>query len=265
MNLGIVIDKIVKLTDNYVDYFIIEEVCGKKLRYIFNVKSQKKLPNKQIAEILSEWILSTYEPHIMAEILDSDFVYNNYDKKHIIRIATNKVDFIRYFYNKEYIVKILTNYLKSETSIQIEGFVRFRLNEYRQELYSLLYNAAEEYYVEKEYNEFINLLSVYINNSKPMIDLLHISHKSNGEFVFYDFTKTKIQFDIEETTAHNPIEIFLTNEDILISILIALAPKRIIWHSSNKSASRNITKTIKAIFKQRFSVCYGCELCDINE
>ena len=262
MNFKNVIDKIVKSTDDCVDYFTIEEIPGRKKRYVFNIKSRNNLPKEHIAEALGERILHSYEPEFLAEILHSDFVDNANDKQQIISSIVTKKDFIRYFYDKGYIVKKLTNYLKSKNSIQIEGFVRFRLSEYRQELCNLLYDATEEFYIEKEYDEFINLLSVYIEECQPMVDLLHISRKQNGEFLFYDFTKTNIRLNIENTTAHNQIENFLTNEDMLISILITLAPKRIIWHSTENSENYNIAKTIKAIFKDRFSVCCGCELCD---
>ena len=259
-----VIDKIIKLNENSIDYFIIQETQGKKSQYIFSIKSRRKLQQEYIAELLSEWILRNLEPQFMSEILQSDFVDNDYDKQQIISSVTKKTDFIRYFYNKGYIVKKITNYLKCENKMQIEGFVRFRLPEYRQELYELLYDATEEFYIKKEYDEFIKLICAYVDESPPMIDLLHIKHKSNGEFVFYDFTKTKIQIDADETTVHNRIENFLTYEDMLVSILITLAPKRIIWHSSKKLENHNITKTIKEIFKERFSLCCGCELCDID-
>jgi len=186
MNIEAVIDKIVKLTDDSIDYYIIEKISGKNRRYIFNIKSQKKLSEEHIAELLGEWILCNYEPHFMSEILHLDFVDNHYDKQQIISSITAKKDFIRYFYNKGYIVKKLTNYLKAEKSIHIEGFVRFRLSEYRQELYNLLCDATEEFYIEKEYNEFINLLSTYIDECPPMVDLLHISRKPDGQFMFYD-------------------------------------------------------------------------------
>lgn len=263
INLAVVADKIVQSAYNGIDYFIIEEVKGKNNRYILNLTSQKSLQKEYIAELLSDWILRYYEPEIMAEILQSDFVDNEFDKQQILSAVTKQADFIRYFYNKAYIVKKITNYLKLEKIIQIEGFVRFRLTEYRQELYNMLYDAAEEYYIEKEYKEFIDLLSEYINQSQPMIDLLHISRKSNGEFVFYDFAKSKIMIEEEKNTDLNLIENFLTYEDMLISILITLAPKRIIWHSSDKTVN-NIAKTIQSIFKERFSVCCGCELCDNN-
>ncbi len=263
INLKDVIDKIVKSTDNNMDYFIVEEIPGKKKkRYIFRIKSHRKLPTEQIAELLSEWILHNYEPEFLSEILHSDFVDNDYDKQQIISRVIEKKDFIRYFCDKVYIVKKITNYLKFQNSIHIDGFVRFRLDEYRQELYNLLYDATEKFYIEKEYDEFINLLSVYLDKSQPMIDLLHISRKSNGEFLFFDFTKTNIRLSIEKTTSFNQIENFLTNEDMLISILIKLSPKRIIWHSTEKFENQNIAKTIKAIFKDRFSICCGCEICD---
>ncbi len=261
-NFEAVIDKIIKANENIIDYYIIEEAQNKNIRYIFYVTSQRRLEKEHIAELLGEWILRIYEPEIMSEILQLYFADNEFDRQQIISAVTKRTDYIRYFYNKGYIVKKITNYLKSENVLQIEGFIRFRLPEYRQELYNLLYDAVEEFYIEKEYEEFIDLLSTYINQSQPMIDLLHINHKSDGEFLFYDFTKTNMRFDAEKTTAQNPIENFLTNEDMLVSILIALAPKRIIWHSSKNVTDTNISKTISSIFKDRFSVCCGCELCD---
>ena len=72
----------------------------------------------------------------------------------------------------------------------------------------------------------------------------------------------KIELDAKKTTAQNPIEIFLTNDDMLINFLIALAPKRIIWHKPQNAENQNIFSTIKLIFEERFSVCHNCNLCN---
>ena len=144
----------------------------------------------------------------------------------------------------------------------MDGFIRFRLPLYRQELYLNLCEAMEEFYIEKEYEDFIKLLSEYIQYKQPLIDLIHIKTEFDGEISFYDFTKSKIELSVENDDVCNPIENFLTKDDILISILIALAPKRIIWHKTEFANNQNILNTIKSIFGERFSVCDGCELCD---
>lgn len=254
------------------DYVITENIPYKTgKRYFFNIKSREELPIDNVAELISDWVIRFYEPKLLAEMLNTEFAEdilcqaNANDRQKILQCAESKNSLAEKICNKNYIVKKISNHFKNENSIHIDGFVRFRLCEYRRQLYMLLCEAIEEFYIEKEYEEFIELLSIYIDGRPPMVDLLHVKLNTDGSFSFYDFRQSNIVFSIEENIGSQLLKNFLTEEDKLISILIALAPKRIIWHEAENYKNQNISKTVKKIFKDRFSVCHGCDLCKIND
>ncbi len=250
------------VSDDNLDYIITENIPYKTgKRYFFQVKSRGEICADDVAELISDWIIDFYEPKLMAKMLKNDFAEDINDRQKILQSAAKKNSLSKKIYNKKYIVKKVSKYLYDENNLYIDGFVRFRLCEYRHQLYMLLCEAVEEFYIEKEYEEFIELLGVYIDDRVPMVDLLHIKANSDGSFSFYDFRQSSIAFSIEEDSVSQLFKNFLTEEDKLISVLITLAPKRIIWHETQNNKNQNIIKTVKEIFKDRFSVCHGCELC----
>ncbi len=244
-----------------IDSICVEKrLLSKGKKYVLFVKFQKPAKTEPLAEIIYSWIRKIYEPHLMKIALSNDFEDNSIDFKKILLDAQKRMNFINI--KHKYIVKKITNYFKTENQLSVEGFIRFRLKEYRSALHISLCDAVEEFYIEQEYNDFIRLLREYISSKPSMIDLIHIRPENDGFFSFFDFTKTKIRIDVEKYNDCNQIENFLTKDDILISILIALNPKRIIWHNTEYFNNENLFNTIKLIFANRFSVCSGCELCD---
>lgn len=247
-----------------IDYILTQKIPGNKNdRYFLTVKSDKELPVTRISEIIGNWMVDVYLEYLSQKMLAMYFSQIEAHKDRILENVTKKMTALKNNYYKERVVKNLTKYFETESSLIIDGFLKFRLFEYREEILGALYDSVEEFYVEQEYEEFLELLSQYIYEKPPMIDLLHIKHDFDGKFYFYDFKKNNIAVDIEKSDEINLIENFLTREDILISILITLAPKRIIWH--NKCTVKNLTimNTVKGLFKERFSLCTGCELCEI--
>ncbi len=248
------------------DYYISERLVSKnKIRYVFSIKATDNIPKKKIAELLGDWIVDLYEPILVEEILRNEFFECEADKKKVLTSVSDNLSAAEKLYDKEYIVKKITKYLESEEYIQLDGFIRFRLNEYWHKLYWIICEAIEEFYVEKDYEAFLMLLSEYVDERQSMIDLLHIKTDSNGEYLFYDFKMSKIEINYKDFASVNPIENFLTKDDILLSILITLAPKRIIWHNADLVKNKNITNTLARIFKDKFSVCDDCELWTDNE
>lgn len=263
VDLSYISDTIVNtFSGDNLDYILLENIPYKKgKRYFFQVKSRQELCRDDVAELISDWIIDFYEPKLMAQMLKNDFAEDINDRQKILESAAKKNSQSEKMYNKKYIVKKISKYLDEENNLSIDGFVRFRLFEYTHQLYMSLCEAIEEFYIEKEYEEFIELLSVYIDDRIPMVDLLHIKANSDGSFLFYDFRQSSIAFSIDEDSTLQLFKNFLTEEDKLISILITLAPKRIIWHETQNNKNQNIIKTVREIFKDRFSLCHGCELC----
>ena len=247
-----------------IDYILTQKMPNNKdNRYFLTIKSGKELPMPKISEIIGNWVVNVYIENLSQKMLTMYFSQIEDYKDRILENVSKKTTVLKNNYYKEYVVKNLTKYFETENSLIIDGFLRFRLLEYREEILGILYDSVEEFYVEQEYEEFLELLSEYIYEKPPMIDLLHIKYDSDGKFYFYDFKKNNIAVDIEKSDEINLIENFLTREDILISILITLAPKRIIWHNKCKIENLTIMNTVKELFKERFSLCSGCELCEI--
>ena len=264
-DLGSIGNEIIKLMSADMDYYISETKNAEKgRRYALEIGAIKPIHTIEIAEILGDWIVKNLEPSVIEEILSSEFCADNNDKQKILDSVDKKNGYVEKFCNRKCIVKKLTQYLSKENSIIIEGFVRFRLTEYRERLCAKVYEAIEELWLEREYREFIELLKLYISNLAPMIDLIQIKKNSDGKFEFFDLSKKKIEINIEKSTPQDPIEIFLTNDDMLLSILIALAPRRIILHESENVKNKNIIKTFEEIFGKRFSLCGGCDFCCLS-
>ncbi len=260
------INKISKsLIENYsedIEYFIEESYHNDNgSRYKVLLKMKHPIIEEKLAETLEPWVTEVYEPIILSELMKNSYLENNNDKKTIIRKIKKKNSLFSKSKDRDYIVKILTHYLENNNELYIEGFMLFRLVRLRDRLTILMCEAIEEFYLEKEYREFIELLKLYISEIEPKINLLHISRTKNGEFEFFDFKKEKIEVNLEKNTVSNPIEIFLTNEDMLLSILIALAPKRIIMHNVDDFENQNLINTLSEIFENKFTLCTGCELC----
>ena len=228
-------------------------------KHFFEIYFKHYIDEKILADLLCKWIIQYYEPYLIEKIFYSEFPENSGDKSIILKKFFEKK---RNLENYKYIVKKLTKYFKTYSNIIIRGFVQFRLTEYMEGLYADLYEAIEDYYIEKEYEEFLELLKEYIDVKPSLIDLVHINTDSDGNYVFFDFKMNKINVEIEDEASLNLFKNFFTRDDILLSFLIALTPKRIIWHKTQNLRNGNILNTVKAIFKNRVSVCTNCSECD---
>lgn len=229
------------------------------IRYFLYLKTKEKLSNEVISDCLGRWILNNYDIQLLAEILDSEFnEFSECERKEILKSAERKTEFSVNYNDYSYIVKNISNYLKTENTISVEGFLRFRLPKYRQKLKLMLCEAIEELYSEREYREFIKMITEYVSLSEPLLDLIHIKENCDKSFSFYDFRKNEIYLEVNDKELYDEL---LTEEDKVMSILISTIPKRIIWHNETEFKNSNLINTIKEIFKERFTECMGCEIC----
>ena len=53
--------------------------------------------------------------------------------------------------------------LEENSEINIDGFIRFRMKELREDVDSIVNNIIESYMVEKEYQEFVKLLKYFVD------------------------------------------------------------------------------------------------------
>ena len=243
--------------------YIEEKSSGNTKKHFISLKSKAILSNRKFTDFLSEWIINNFEQKIMFEILRQNFIsLTSGDIMVIVKEATGQIDEETHNVYNQIISRQLSEYLSQSNILNIEGFVRFRLKEYREQLETLLYDTIDNYLAEKEYEAFIDMLCAYVDIQYPVLDLIHIKENDDGSFSFYDFSQNNISVVCENELRCEMPEAFLSNEDKLISILLILIPKRIIWHKCINVKHSNLLNTIKKIFKDRLSVCDGCNLCE---
>ncbi len=245
-----------------IDYLHIEKSKTKRRRggYLLTLKTKGHLPKQKVSVFLSEWILKNYKKELMQEVLKERFIgFFDDESEEILKIAENSMNVFDEIYCKRVLVKKISNYLKNDKKLSIEGFLRFRLDELKRLIEMVLSNAIDEFYIKEEYREFTELLKLYVENSKPLIGLIHVKPDSDGNFLLFDIKKEEYLIKDESLT---PIENFLTGEDLILSNLIALAPRKIIWHESSKTQNPELLKLLGDIFEDKFSICKGCELCE---
>lgn len=240
-----------------------EKSTGNKKKHFISLKSKAILSKREFADFLSDWIIKNFEQKIMFEILRQNFIsLTSGDILVIVKEASGQIDEETHSVYSQIISRQLFEYLSQSNILNIEGFVRFRLREYREQLEILLYDTIDDYLAEKEYEAFIDMLCAYVDVQYPVLDLIHIRENDDGSFSFYDFSQNNISIVCENELRSEMPEALLSNEDKLISILLILIPKRIIWHKRKNDKHSNLLNTIEKIFKDRLSVCDGCNLCE---
>ncbi len=259
---SITYDVISSLFPNQIDYIYCEHrVKGRGLqpRYFLTLKTHGNMSSEVIASCLTEWILDNLEHIFASNILKERFIsFSNTETDEILKNALKSIDNKSRSYNKKIIVKKLTDYLKSNKTLSLEGFLRFRSKEYCQMIEEYLFYAIEDFFADKEYMEFLELLRIYVSEAKPLINLIHIKFNCDGSFSLYNFKQTEIVLDPHEINLQSDI---ISEGDKLVSILLTLIPKRIIWHNNCRTKNMNLVNTIKEIFDNRFCECKGCQLC----
>ncbi|WP_129596004.1 putative sporulation protein YtxC [Anaerophilus nitritogenes] len=225
---------------------------------------------KYMANIVSNVIMNDMEEKIVYKILSQEYYYFSLgERKSIIEHFKNiKEDEAREYEQgisvnistKGKLIEEIMSYLKENTILNIEGFVRFRLKNYIEELKIKIDRSVEDFLMEKEYNEFIRLLRYFVEIQEAKIHTVHVLMK-DGKYHLYDSRNILIQNEYLDDLASDMEQKDISYDDLLISSLITLAPKKIILHVSSKIHKKEIIRTIQNVFGDRAYICSGCELC----
>ncbi|WP_434577395.1 putative sporulation protein YtxC [Thermoanaerobacterium thermosaccharolyticum] len=244
----------------------------------FNIDVEDKASYKNItkirqhiSDIISDIIVNQIDKKLIKKIIDKYYYYFNSDEKQKIANIANSIldnDVNRETFKlvkKEKIFIEIEDFLKDNETIDIEGFVNFRLRDFIGELSEVVDRAVDEYLMQKEYDEFIGLLKYFVELQDSKIDVLNILVDKGGKFRFFDKDNNPItgKFLSDITIEFSGGE--LSDDDMLISTLIAMAPAKIYIHFANNIKNKEVLDTVKKIFSDRVFICNGCSLCAAHE
>lgn len=150
------------------------------------------------------------------------------------------------------------DFLANHQYINLEGFLRFRLKEYADYLHEVTEQALENFLAEKEYREFIRLLRYFVDNQEPRVGEVHVVVYSPEVFRLLDDEGKPLEPDYLQGILGGLSKVELNYEDLLLSALITLAPRRIFIH---QPGTLEIAETIQQVFFERVTLCQDCDIC----
>ena len=197
---------------------------------------------------------------VIKDNLLKDYIYKQYkdtypnEENNIYLLSLELIKQKEYIIRKSIDSKIY-NYILNNNHINIDGFVKFRMKEFIKYISVVADLALEEYLINKDQEEFINVLKYFVDIQEEKIDLIKIHIISNNLFILYDKHGNKIENIDDEDLINLAIKENLNYEDFLISTLLTLCPKKIeILDEVENNISKEMIDMIKSIFINRVSM-----------
>lgn len=197
------------------------------------LKSRKDLTFKQKEDIFFMFIKSNYLTN------DEGFSFISY---HVLYVP-------------------LYDFLKTSNIINLDGWLKFRTNQYNIILKDIMLQTIYDYEANTNYVDFMDFLKTFTETQCSLVDKVHLHCEKDGQIFLLDdnledITKYYIELYSDEITIADS-----TMEDIIVYILLKLCPTEIIIHANEKYTNKNFIFTLKEIFSNSVTLCKSCPLC----
>jgi putative sporulation protein YtxC len=218
----------------------------------------------KLATILAYLVIDHFENDIIKNILVSNYFYFDNDEftKILSMCEENLCDEEFSFQNRQMaLFDAFYDYITTHHSIVLNGFINFRLYNYRYLLENLINLSVNEFIIEREYLEFISLLKLYVTSQPPLFGTVHIVCH-NSEILLLDENLSLIKLDKNDLNAKYLSDVSFSDNDFVLNNLLKLLPQKIYIHLSS-SIDLNFINTLKLVFDKRFEVCTDCNICNL--
>lgn len=226
---------------------------------------------EQASQVLAHYVLRVEEQHLIRSFIQRDFDY--YDLKEVeeimdycsqimdepeelLDVSGSTAQRVKW-QNK--IADAFYAYLCEHTMLHMEGFVRFRLRFYWNDLKEIVEYAVDEYMMDKQYHEFITLLKYFVCVQEAKVPSVHLVHKGEYEFQLFGEDGKPMETSAVESFVIETVDQDVNYEDMIVSTLITVSPRMIYLHT--KEPGMQVIKTIRQIFEDRVVLCTYCPLC----
>lgn len=158
------------------------------------------------------------------------------------------------------IINKIIECIKENDEININGFTTFRMKNIEKGFSDIIDKVIENYMVEREYDEFIKLLKYFVDIQDSKVDELNIYVDKEGKYLLQDMNGNNVENKmIDELCDVNVNGVNV--DDVLISGLITLSPKKIVIHCKESFNNKEIIQTILNVFENKVFFCDDCKMC----
>ena len=149
----------------------------------------------------------------------------------------------------------IRNCVKENEIINIDGFLTFRMRNFREDIENVIDYVVERYMIEKEYNEFIRLLKYFVDIQESKIEEVNIVITNEGNYLIKDKYDNDILNLFLKELCSEKIIVETNLEDVIISGLITNVPQKIKIYGREKSNNKEFLDTIDKVFGERVIYC----------
>lgn len=269
----------IKSNNKYIIDYLIKEFSDIDLDYIYLSSNTFKIYDnviihysgeninlfkKLVYNIMTKCIITFYERKITKNIIHYNYFYfNDVEKQQILDNCMDLFNLDANIYNEKYnkIYNALDMYFKEHHSIVLNGFVNFRLKDYKEILDYNTDICVSNFLIEREYYEFINILHLYVNSKECQFDNVHLVYV-NKESILLDDDRNIVSTEDNIFNAKYLSDISFSSNDYCLNTLLNILPKKLTIHLVNNYEDEFIT-TLKLIFEDRVSICNDCDICHV--
>ncbi|MGB9791569.1 MAG: sporulation protein YtxC [Thermacetogeniaceae bacterium] len=226
-----------------------------------NLGEKKFAMRFAVAKALSEFFVNNLEAAYVKDHINKNYNYlSERDREEIIERLLGNMQKLRVI-RKNRILQSLYDYLGEHHTLIVEGYGRFRLKGYWNQVQRMIRKGVHEFFVEKDYREFIRLLRCFIELQQPVLSEVHVFISRGGSFYVCDAKGNVIRREHLHAPSFAVIDGEFNYRDYLLSILINFTPKKIVFHVTEELWGCSSIQTIRDVFGSRVTRCPGCEKC----
>ncbi|MDI6871976.1 MAG: putative sporulation protein YtxC [Bacillota bacterium] len=221
-----------------------------------------------VARALADLIVNEVTQQTLPKILHRNYSqFGEEDQDDILARARSLLEastdpdgrgLVRQINRRNQILFRLLEFLDLHDELVVEGFLRFRLKEYFRELVEIIDRAVEAFMADREYREFVRLLRYFVELQEPRQEEVHVIVRPEGLYRLLDREDRVVENDYLEGPVVKMVQEEINQDDLLLSALITLAPRRIVLHLDSSS---RVAETIRSVFGERAEMCPGCRRC----
>lgn len=155
----------------------------------------------------------------------------------------------------------LQQLLETSELMSVDGFVRFRLRPFVEELRACIFTELKQLLLDKEYEESLEMLRLMLDAHPRGQQEMHVFCTSRRVWLT-DPTGMLICDEEVSDAAFHASEEEVDSEDLAISILIARSPRKIVLHDLHPDAAwPSFSETLCRVFERRVKGCGHCSTC----